>query len=315
MHETAMTAKSPPPMFRLQCQADALAGNFPPLLVAAERVAAMVAQGVHGRWRAGQGESFWQYRPYEAGDPVHHIDWRRSARSDALYLRENEWEAAQSVWLWIDASPSMQYKSARGLPEKRERAGLLALALGSLLIRGGEQIAPLGRQAWPSRGRAAIDLLAAALLDRLDPARKDASESLPPYENIPKYGRLVLLSDFMEPLEDLNRAIGMFANQGVQGHVLQILDPAEQDLPFRGRTRFEGMENEGAAIIGRVEGVRDTYRAALKSHQAGLRDIARCAGWSCGFHVTSSSPEAALLSLYTALAGPQDVGAATGAGG
>ncbi len=302
-------------MSRLQGQADALAGNLPPLLVAADQVAAMVAQGVHGRRRDGQGESFWQYRPYKAGDPVHHIDWRRSARSDALYLRENEWEAAQSVWLWTDASPSMHYKSERDLPEKRERADLLTLALGSLLVRGGEQIAPLGRQARPSLGKAAINLLAVALSDRLDPARTGLSESLPPYEDIPKYGRLVLLSDFMEPLEDLNRAIGVFADRGVQGHVLQILDPAEQDLPFRGRTRFEGMENEGAALIGRVEGVRDAYRAMLKSHQAGLRDIARCAGWSCGLHVTSSSPESALLSLYTALAGPQDVDAVTRAGG
>ena len=301
-------------MSRFQGQADALAGNLPSLLVAADRVAATVAQGVHGRRRAGQGESFWQYRAYGAGDPYNHIDWRRSARSDALYLRENEWEAAQSVWLWSDASPSMQYKSERNLPKKRERADLLTLALGSLLVRGGEQVAPLGRQVRPTLGKAAINLLASALSDRLDPARMDKSESLPPCEDLPKYSRLVLLSDFLEPLEDLNRAIGVFADQGVQGHVLQILDPAEQDLPFRGRTKFEGMENEGTILIGRVEGVRDTYRAMLKSHQAGLRDIARCAGWSCGFHVTSNSPESALLSLYTALAGPQDVGAATGAG-
>ncbi len=309
-----MTAKFSNYISRFQGQADTLVGNLPSLLVAADRVAATVAQGVHGRRRAGQGESFWQYRAYEAEDSTHHVDWRRSARSDALYVRENEWEAAQSVWLWSDASPSMQYKSERDLPEKRERADLLTLALGSLLVRGGEQIAPLGRQARPTQGKAAINLLAAALSDRLDPARMDVSESLPPYEDIPKYGRLVLLSDFLEPLEDINRAIGLFADRGVHGHVLQILDPAEQDLPFRGRTEFEGMENEGAALIGRVEGVRDTYSAMLKSHQAGLLDIARCAGWSCGFHVTSNSPESALLSLYTSLAGPQDVGAAIGAG-
>ncbi len=310
-----MIAKPPSTMSRLQSRANALAGNLPPLLVAADRVAAMVSQGVHGRRLAGQGESFWQYRPYEAGDTVHHIDWRRSARSEALYLRENEWEAAQSVWLWSDASPSMQYKSERDLPEKRERADLLTLALGSLLVRGGEQIAPLGRQARPSLGKTAINLLAAELSDRLEQLRTRAFESLPPYEDIPKYGRLVLLSDFLEPLEDLKRVVGVFADRGVRGHVLQILDPAEQDLPFRGRTRFEGVENEGSALIGRVEGVRDTYRAMLKSHQAGLCDIAGCAGWSYGLHVTSSSPESALLSLYTALAGPQDVGMATGAGG
>ena len=300
-------------MFCIQGQANALAANLPRLLVAADRVASTVAQGVHGRRRAGKGESFWQYRSYESGDSFHNIDWRRSARSDSLYLRENEWESAQSVWLWSDASPSMHYKSGRDLPEKRERADLLTLALASLLVSGGEKIALLGRQARPSRGQAAINLLVAEMSDRLEPTRTSSSYSLPPREYIPKYSRLVLLSDFIEPLVDLNRAIGFFSDLGVQGHVLQILDPAEQDLPFRGRTRFEGMENEGAALIGRVEGIRDDYRATLKSHQAGLRDITRCAGWSYGFHVTSSSPESALLSLYTALAGPQDVGAIMGA--
>ena len=95
----------------LHHRAELLAANLPPLMVAAERVAATVAQGVHGRRRIGQGETFWQFRHYERGDPIQHIDWRRSARSDSVYLRETEWEAAQSVWLWSDASPSMQYQS------------------------------------------------------------------------------------------------------------------------------------------------------------------------------------------------------------
>ncbi len=49
---------------RLRQRAEALAATLPPLLVAAERVAATVAQGVHGRRRAGMGESFWQFRRY-----------------------------------------------------------------------------------------------------------------------------------------------------------------------------------------------------------------------------------------------------------
>ena len=309
-----MNAQSTHTVSQLHGQADVLAGNLPALMVAADRVAATVAQGVHGRRRVGQGETFWQYRLYEAGDPVQQIDWRRSARSDTVYLRENEWEAAQSVWLWSDASPSMHYASTRNLPDKRERAALLTLALASLLIRGGEHVAPLGRGARPSMGKMALNLMAAALEERLDQAGAGDVESLPPYEPVPKYGRLVLMSDFMEPLEDINRSLGMFADRGVHGHVLQILDPAEHDLPFSGRTRFEGMEREGSALIGRVEGVREDYRETLKSHQAGLRAIARTAGWSYGLHVTDSSPESALLNLYTALAGPQDADIATGMG-
>ena len=90
----------------LHQRAELLSANLPPLLIRAERVAATVSQGVHGRRRVGQGETFWQYRRYEAGDPIQKIDWRRSAKSEPVYIRENEWEAAQSVWLWSDGSPA-----------------------------------------------------------------------------------------------------------------------------------------------------------------------------------------------------------------
>jgi uncharacterized protein (DUF58 family) len=120
--------------------AEALAARLPPLMVNADRVAATVAQGVHGRRRIGTGDSFWQFRPFVTGDAVSRIDWRQSAKSDRAYVRDMEWEAAQTICLWRDASPSMAWRSARALPEKRERAELLLLALASLLTRAGEQI-------------------------------------------------------------------------------------------------------------------------------------------------------------------------------
>ena len=284
----------------LHHRAELLAANLPPLMVAAERVAATVAQGVHGRRRIGQGETFWQFRHYERGDPIQHIDWRRSARSDSVYLRETEWEAAQSVWLWSDASPSMQYQSTKKLPTKVEHADLLTLALASLLVRGGEHIAPLGRGTIPSTGRMALNILAAALNDREhDP--KEKSGSLPPFEQVPKYGRVLMISDFLEPLDEINRAIGVFSDRGVDGYILQILDPAELSLPFGGRTRFEGTENEGNALIGRVEGVRDGYKIEMAAQRRGLQAIARTVGWGFDIHTTDQSLEATLLKLYVAL--------------
>ena len=87
--------------------AETLAGGLPPLLAAAEQLAATVLLGPHGRRRSGMGEEFWQYRPAMASDEARLIDWRRSARDDRLYVREREWEAAHNVWLWIDRSASM----------------------------------------------------------------------------------------------------------------------------------------------------------------------------------------------------------------
>src|SRR4051812_34764592 len=106
------------PAFLTQQRAEHLASRLPPLLVLAERVAATVAQGVHGRRRVGQGETFWQFRRYQPGDSAEDIDWRQTAKTDRIFVRETEWEASQSVWIWRDASPSMRWRSTNKLPEK-----------------------------------------------------------------------------------------------------------------------------------------------------------------------------------------------------
>ena len=99
------------PVRSVRQRGEQLAAALPPLLVAAERVAATVAQGVHGRRRVGTGDAFWQFRQYQFGDAASRVDWRRSGKSDRLFVRETEWAAAESVWLWRDGSASMRWKS------------------------------------------------------------------------------------------------------------------------------------------------------------------------------------------------------------
>lgn len=280
---------------RLQHRAEQEAAALPPLLVAANRVAATVAQGVHGRRRVGQGETFWQFRQYQPGDSVTRIDWRESAKSQRLYVRETEWEAAQSVWLWRDGSPSMDYASTRDLPTKRARADLLTLALAALLLRGGERVALLGGGTAPSHGRAVLTRLALQL--------EGGTESdLPAVETLPRHAQLVLIGDLLASLDEIERMVARFAAMGLTGYLLQVLDPAEETLPFDGRVRFEGLEREEPLLISRVETLRDAYAERLARHRAGLNAIARAAGWNFATHRTDRAPHLALLALYTTLA-------------
>lgn len=280
-------------------RAEELAAGLPPLLVAAERVAATVSMGVHGRRRVGQGETFWQFRRYEFGDSTQLIDWRQSAKSQPVYVRETEWEAAQSVWLWRDGSPSMDYQSSAAVTRKGERAEVLLLALASLLIRGGEHVTLLGSGVTPASGRGML-LRLWSLLEAQQKRQRDR-ESLPAFELLPRYGRVVLMGDFLSPLEDVRRAIGAFADLGVRGYLLQILDPAEETLPFSGRVLFDGMEDEGDILIGRVEAMRDDYRHELADHNEGVKALARSVGWTYALHHTDRPPEAALMALYLGL--------------
>jgi uncharacterized protein (DUF58 family) len=263
-------------------------------MVAAERVAETVSPGAHGRRRVGLGESFWQFRPYQTGDTIERIDWRQSAKGDRLYIRETEWAAAQSVYLWRDSGPGMSYRSNDRLPTKRQRGELLLLALASLLLRGGERIALLGGEGNPSSGRSALNSILAGL--GRDTPLDSANRA------VPRHATLVLFSDFLDPIEQIAAALERVAAAGVAAQLVQVLDPAEISLNFSGRVRFREMapdaSSESDALIPRVEAVRSAYREALGRQQDALRELARGRGWDFMVHATDAPPEEPLRILH-----------------
>lgn len=280
---------------RLQ-RAEVAASTLPPLLVAAQRIAATVMHGVHGRRRMGPGETFWQFRHYQAGDPAYRIDWRQTAKADNVFVREHEWVAAQSVWLWCDSSPSMDYASNRRLTPKAERARLLTLALAALLMRAGEHVALVGEGRGPAAGRAVLMRFATRL------ARAESQfPNVPPMEPLPRYAHIAMFSDFLGPMEEIEEAVATYAARGLVGHLVQVLDPAEESLPFAGRIRFEGMEQEGDTLINRTETVRGKYRDRLTARRERLVTLTRRNGWSFTLHHTDRPAQEALLALYAAM--------------
>jgi uncharacterized protein (DUF58 family) len=296
-----LTSSSPPlGVDGAKAAAADVAQRLPALLLAAERIAATIEQGVHGRRRTGPGEVFWQYRTYSPGDELKRLDWRASAKSDRLYLRQLEWSASQSVYLWCDRSPSMQYASRSDVAPKNERAIVLTLALASVLSRAGERVGLLGFPEPPSAGRNVAERIAERLF--LAP---DNPASLPAAVELPSHAHALLISDFLSPLAEIRDVIGRLAHRGVHGHLLQVLDPAEKAMPFKGRVRFLGLEQEGEMLMSRAEHIREQYLDRLNAHQAGLKDLARHAGWSISEHVTDQSAAGALLRLYHWLAADQ----------
>ncbi|SCA58216.1 conserved hypothetical protein [Candidatus Terasakiella magnetica] len=284
-------------------QAEEAASSLPPLLVEAERVANTVAQGVHGRRKKGQGDSFWQFRPYQVGEPTRAIDWRQSAKTEHHFVREYEWEAAQTVWLWCDPSASMKYSGDAARPDKLRRAEILTLALASLLVRGGEQIALLGYDAPPGRGRAALHRLA-NVMEKKKTHQSESVEklqSLPSHAHLPRHAELVLIGDFLSPMDEIEEALKLYSRRHVRGHLLQVLDPAEESLPFEGRVNFKGLEEEGSIYFGNVAAVREEYRERLSARRAALSELTHSLGWGFHRHTTNQPAETALLALFLSI--------------
>ena len=284
----------------LRARSEAEAARFPPLLARAEQLAGSVLLGEHGRRRAGMGDDFWQYRPVQEGDQRRMIDWRRSARSDAEFVREREWQIAQSVMMWVDGAASMRFSSDKSLPQKADRARLIALAAGILLIRGGERVGLTGRALPPRRGQAQV-LRLATLLTQNDAGDYGAPEA----RGMLPHSRALFLSDFLGDIAPVRAALEKAADRGVRGVLLQVLDPEEEAFPFRGRAIFESIGGTLAHETLKANDLRDRYLTRLAERKSELAALCAAAGWQFHTHHTMASAQSALLWLYRALGAGQ----------
>lgn len=280
--------------FQLRRRAEGLASALPPMLVAAERIANAVIHGLHGRRRSGPGEDFWQYRAYSFGDSAQTIDWRKSGRSDRVLVRENEWAASHTIWLWASQGPGMEFRSHLSDTTKRDRAVLLALALSVLATKAGERVGAIGSPHRPGHTSATLNRLAEWYAEEVGVG----SPSLPPGTPLPRYSAAVLVGDFLEPMDGIASRFTALAANDVAGHVVQVLDPAEETLPYQGRTEFLEFAGAGRLMAGRAETLRERYQARLEEQRAHLRDLARRLGWSFTVHSTARPPQQVLLALY-----------------
>ena len=275
-----------------------LSQGYPALLAEAERVAAVVASGVHGRRRAGQGETFWQYRNYQTTDAASQIDWRRSARGDQIFVRDNEWEAANTIYLWPDTRPSMVWGSDKSLPTKADRGRVLTLAISNLLMKAGERCALIGLQDRARTGRVGFERLAESMM------RSDTDERALETD-IAAHSRFIIVSDFLDPVDEWRKRLSRLSGRPVTGVMVQIIDPAEEAFPFKGRLNMRTPGGTKRFLLGRAETAREEYQARLAEHNAKIANTAARLGWTLIRHRTNEPATTALNALYQALSGDQ----------
>ncbi len=283
-------------------RARARAALIPDLMIEARMVASNVFAGWHGRRKRGIGEDFWQFRPYVAGENMAAIDWRRSARDEHIYVRDREWQATHTIWLWVDESPSMLYKSTLASVAKQSRSLVIAFALAELLARSGERIGWLGLTA-PVLSRHAAERLGEALL------KAPPQTSLPSPQHVRAHSDLVLMSDFLGDIDELGEKLRRLARQGARGHLVQVVDPAELVFPYSGHVEFADPESGRKLSMGNARSIRVDYEALFARHVESVRSLASAIGWTHTLHRTDRLASQALSALHvhmTGFAGARD---------
>jgi uncharacterized protein (DUF58 family) len=270
------------------------AALVPDLLVEARRVVNTVIAGWHGRRKRGIGENFWQFRPYVEGESVSRIDWRRSARDDHTYIRDREWEAAHTVWLWADNSPSMLFKSARASVSKESRALVLILALAELLSRSGERIAWPGLTD-PFTSRNGAERVASHLMHAPDRTAR------PDLGHVRRFSEVVLIGDFLDTVEETQAWLQPLAERDARAHLVEVVDPVEESFPYAGRTEFRDPESGIRLTAGRAEALREDYAGLYRARREELARWATRLGWSYTVNHTDRPASEALVRVHLAL--------------
>jgi uncharacterized protein (DUF58 family) len=272
-----------------------LSALMPDLILSARQIAQTLAHGRHGRKRAGPGESFWQFRPYQNFESMTAIDWRRSASTDQLFVREKEWDTAHTFWLWIDLSPSMWFKSKLSNVTKAERAIVLGLALAEMLVRSGERVGVLGLMR-PRTNQDIVPRIAERLI--YSQTHEELKTGFPKNEDISRYSEVILISDFLDELVNLTTGLQKIGGHQVGGTAVQIIDPAEESFPFSGRVEFKDVQNQERVMIENASDLRARYKEAFQKRKSDLAGVCRRLNWGHLIHHTDRSARSGLLNIH-----------------
>jgi len=274
-----------------------LAQRLPRLILESRRVAASLSHGIHGRRRAGIGETFWQFRPFVVGEAAQRIDWRRSGRDDRLFVREREWETAQSIWIWIDRSASMGFASDLAQAPKIERALVLGLALGDTFVEGGERVGLLGLMPPRATTRIAENMAQALVADS-----RALDIDLPPSHAIATLDEAILIGDFLSRPKDIALSVQGISARGARGHLVMIVDPVEETFPFQGQAILQDLEDGLSLRVGDAAAWGKAYRERIAQHRAEIEEIVRSRGWTLTIHRTDRPASEAALRILTLVA-------------
>lgn len=280
----------------LRHSAEEAGASLSALRIDAENAVASVLHGEHAQSKPGMGEKFWQYREYVPGDRPQDIDWRQTAKTEHVFIKQKEWQTPQSVIFWCNQSASMDFRSKDKIPHKIDVARIFTLAMALIMLRSGEKVGIFGSR---KVGRSEN-----TLLDIEMKLTEDIRSTLPLADysmyDLPQHASFVQIGDFLEPLDLIEHNFKQFSGRCSGGFVIQVLDPAELDLPYDGRVLFED-GNANRQQIDNVGSVRAAYKKRIREHNAALQQLCKENQWHYIQHRTDQDIKETLMNIRAAL--------------
>ncbi|MCB1531600.1 MAG: DUF58 domain-containing protein [Alphaproteobacteria bacterium] len=275
----------------LRTRAQSAASDIQSLMLTAQKAADSAMHGERAQRKAGSGEKFWQFREYVQGDRPQDIDWRQSAKTQRIYIRQKEWQSTQNTLLWCSHSPRMDFTSG-SWDSKQGSANIITMALTILIARAHEKVGLLNH-AQAGRSEKTLESIANILCG------KNSAGTLPSLTRpIPKDSAVILVSDFLDEIEEIKTQLATIAEQSDNVVIIQTLDPAELSLPYEGRVVFEGVHESDQETVQNVASIRAQYQTKITAHIEALKTLCVNYGWHYLLHKTDEAVSAPIAALW-----------------
>lgn len=269
-------------ILHLRRKAEHHVSDLPALMIKAEKISANIMHGMHAQRKAGSGEKFWQFREYQETDRPQDIDWRQSAKTDQVLIKQREWQTTQRTYLWCASGASMDFTSSPKHYTKQDTAHIIALSLALLLRQSEEQIGLFG-DLKTGHSEDKIQNIGQLLLQQ-----SAANAPLPDTMHfaLPRHASFIGIGDFLSPIEDITRSMASVSANAENGLLIQILDPAELNLSYKGRVRFRGIEDGELELVNNVSSIRQEYKQRISHHTDQAKALCHEQNWSYILHNT-----------------------------
>tara|TARA_B100001057_G_scaffold376474_1_gene381626 strand:+ start:20 stop:856 length:837 start_codon:yes stop_codon:yes gene_type:complete len=239
--------------------------------------------------KKGSGEEFWDFREYRIGDPLKMIDWRKSSKSDKLFIKNNENESSKNVWFWVNKNVSMNFRNYSNLDTKYERALIIGLILVDIFLKSGEKVGVIGSELGLQKGQNKFIPIASELINKSTKLNET---------RIKKNDIVFIISDFLEKKDKIkNNLLGITKNSYL-GLLIQVLDPAEKNFPFKGRNRFFDPVSGLHKLFNKSENMQNKYKNEVIIHQSKIYQMCSKFGWKFFTNTTNQSYESLILKIY-----------------
>ena len=270
---------------------DEYAIMWPKIIFESSILSRNIIQGLHASRISGKGEDFWQFKEYRQGDSVSSIDWRKSAASDKVLVKQKENETAKTIYFYFDKTKSMFFKSKKDLQSKYQIAVLLLLTLSRLFLKNRENVYHFKTNKNIIKCSNDLSSFNESFLF------EEQNINFPDKSLLVNNSICFIISDFLYDIKAINNFLINLKQKNISGFLIQILDPLEANFSIKENLILNDLETNAKLRVDESNKFKDFYDKKLKGLQNSLNDLCKSSNWSYVFQNTGKNITPVLLEI------------------